>query len=95
MPDLPGTIHSSNPSNSFNFAKLTGKHPCQSLFSNKAAGCLRLYLKGFTTGFSRTSGNTFFPEKLRTIVSVMFMFTENRRLESNNNKMFTEQYKKS
>ena len=31
-----------------NFAKFTGKHLCQSLFSNKVAGALQLYLKRYS-----------------------------------------------
>ena len=52
-----------------NFAKFTGKHPCQSLFFNKVAGLGNFIKKetlaqGFSCEFCEISKNTFFTEHL-------------------------------
>ena len=58
------------------FAKLTGKHLCQSLFFNKVAGLsVQLFEKGtltkmFFCEFSKISKNTFFTNDLLETVSV-------------------------
>ena len=45
-----------------NFAKLTGKHLCQSLFLNKKETLAQM----FSSEFCKISKNTFFKEHLRT-----------------------------
>ena len=62
-----------------NFAKLTGKQKCQSLFFNEVAGLRsatllkkRLWHKGFSCEFCEISKSTFFREHLQTTASTSF-----------------------
>ena len=52
-----------------NFTKFTGKHLCQSLFSNKVAGLRPEALaQVFPSEFCQISNNSFFTEHLRWLL---------------------------
>ena len=50
-----------------NFAKFTGKHPCQSLFFNKCAGLKRFQMNSYE--FYEIFKKSFFTEHLRASTS--------------------------
>ena len=58
-----------------NFAKFTGKHPCQSFFFNKVAGGACNFIKKetlaqvFSCEFWENSKNTFFTDHVRVTAS--------------------------
>ena len=71
-----------------NFAKFRGKHLCQSLFFNKVAGVLELYLKNpmaqevFSCEFYKISKNTFLQRTPLVAASVWFV------IKNSNHEMF-------